>query len=101
MNLRALCIIVCTADYFGLSAADLLGRDRHKTVAWARQLAMALVRQRLALSYPEIGRVFNRDHSTVIHNVRNARVCLGISQIWSDAAAAIERQLDGTKVCNA
>ena len=60
---------VCT--HFRLSNSDLLSKDRHKSVAFARQVAMYLCRQRLKCSFPELGRAFgNRDHTTVMSAVR-------------------------------
>ncbi len=60
---------VCT--HFRLTSAELLSKDRHKTVAFARQVAMYLCRQRLKSSFPELGRAFgNRDHTTVMSAVR-------------------------------
>jgi len=62
---RAVC------SHFRLSNADLLSKDRHKSVAFARQVAMYLCRQRLKCSFPELGRAFgNRDHTTVMSAVR-------------------------------
>jgi chromosomal replication initiator protein len=62
---RAVC------HHFRLSNSDLLSKDRHKSVAFARQVAMYLCRQRLKCSFPELGRAFgNRDHTTVMSAVR-------------------------------
>ena len=62
---RAVC------GHFRLSNSDLLSKDRHKSVAFARQVAMYLCRQRLKCSFPELGRAFgNRDHTTVMSAVR-------------------------------
>ena len=45
--------------------------DRHKTVAFARHVAMYLCKQRLKCSFPERGRAFGgRDHTTVMSAVR-------------------------------
>jgi len=70
--------IVCVTDiqravcsHFRVTSADLLSKDRHKSVAFARQVAMYLCRQRLRSSFPELGRAFgNRDHTTVMSAVR-------------------------------
>ena len=60
---------VCT--HFKLTQQELLSKDRHKSVAFARQVAMYLCRQRLKCSFPELGRAFgNRDHTTVMSAVR-------------------------------
>jgi chromosomal replication initiation ATPase DnaA len=50
---------------------DLRGADRHKDIALGRHIAMYLIRLALGLSFPRIGRIFNRrDHSSVISAVR-------------------------------
>lgn len=55
------------ARYFGLSREDLLSKSRSKTTAKARHLAMRFTRERLKLSYPEIGKAFGgREHGTVM-----------------------------------
>lgn len=49
--------------------------DRHgqwKTTCLARSVAYALIRQLTRLSYPEIGWVFGRHHTTVMHGVDRA-----------------------------
>jgi len=62
---RAVC------HHFHLRAAELTSKDRHRTVAFARHVAMFLCKQRLRCSFPEIGRAFgNRDHTTVMSAVR-------------------------------
>jgi chromosomal replication initiator protein len=66
---RAVC------NHFRLTNAELLSKDRHKSVAFARQVAMYLCRQRLKSSFPELGRAFgNRDHTTVMSAVRRVEV---------------------------
>ena len=53
---------------YKVSPADLLGRNRSKTIALARQVAMYLLIYELELSPTEVGRLLGgRDHSTVIH----------------------------------
>jgi chromosomal replication initiator protein len=62
---RAVC------HHFHLRSIDLTSKDRHKSVAFARHVAMYLCKQRLKVSFPEIGRAFgNRDHTTVMSAVR-------------------------------
>jgi chromosomal replication initiator protein len=58
---RAVC------DHFSLRPVDLRSKRRSKNVAVPRQLAMHLCRKLLGASFPHIGELFGRDHSTVIH----------------------------------
>jgi chromosomal replication initiator protein len=63
-------LIAVVADFYGLHPRALKSRLRSQTVVNARHVAIYLVRTRLGNSYPEIGRVFGRDHSTVLMAVR-------------------------------
>ncbi|MFO0549342.1 MAG: chromosomal replication initiator protein DnaA [Polyangiaceae bacterium] len=61
--------LVC--HHFHLRSSDLVSKDRHKTVAFARHVAMYLCKQRMKCSFPELGRAFGgRDHTTVMSAVR-------------------------------
>jgi len=57
-------------DRYGVSVQQLLSRRRTKQVAIPRQVAMYLCRHLLEASYPRIGSLFGRDHTTAIHGVR-------------------------------
>jgi len=57
--------------HFHIRSSDLTSKDRHKTVAFARHVAMYLCKLRLKCSFPELGRAFGgRDHTTVMSAVR-------------------------------
>lgn len=58
------------ARYFRIPVDELKGERRVKHVAHARQVAMYLCRTLTAASLPEIGKKFNKDHSTVLTSVR-------------------------------
>ena len=58
------------ARQFKLSVQDLQSRSRKKTIAFPRQVSMYLARKYTEQGLAEIGKVFNRDHSTVLHSVR-------------------------------
>ncbi|WP_022655338.1 DnaA/Hda family protein [uncultured Desulfovibrio sp.] len=60
-----------------LRPEDILGTRRRPDLVLARQVAMYLCRQKLGLSYPELGRAFGgRDHSTVIHAIKKIKKLL-------------------------
>ncbi len=58
------------ARYFKIGIDELRGERRVKHVAHARQVAMYLCRTLTQASLPEIGKKFNKDHSTVLSSVR-------------------------------
>lgn len=55
---------------FSLQPERLKSCDRHRKVAWPRQIAMYLTRELTGASLPMIGRHFGRDHTTVLHACR-------------------------------
>jgi chromosomal replication initiator protein len=59
------------AKFYGMAKADLLSGDRTQHVAMVRHIAMYFARVHCRLSYPELGGVFGRDHSSVIHGVHS------------------------------
>lgn len=55
------------AKRYNLKIEDLTSSRRMQSIAWPRQIAMYLATNLTDLSLLEIGREFNRDHSTIIH----------------------------------
>lgn len=61
-------ILNTVANFFGLESSNLTGRDRSKSVALPRQMAMYLMREESGFSLPRIGKELGgRDHSTVMY----------------------------------
>jgi chromosomal replication initiator protein len=84
--------VVC--HHFKLRSTDLLSKDRHKSIAFARHVAMYLCKQRLKCSFPELGRAFgNRDHTTVISAVRKVEALRGSDPEVRAHLEALERKL--------
>ncbi len=57
------------AKYYNISADKLSSANRSREMVQPRQVAMYLVRHLTNYSLPEIGKVFERDHSTVLHSI--------------------------------
>lgn len=71
-------VVEMVADHFRLSMDDMTGRSRTKEVAYARQIAMYLLREENGLSLPAIGQLLGgRDHSTVRYGVEKVESDLG------------------------
>lgn len=57
----------------GIGRNQLLGRRRLHHIAAARHLAMYLIRTTCGYSFKRTGKVFKRDHTTVIHSCQRVR----------------------------
>ena len=62
--------------YYSIDEAALRSTLKNKGTAEARQVAMYLIRHMTNMSFPEIGREFGRDHSTVIHAIKKVETSL-------------------------
>ena len=69
-------IISQVCKFYSIDEVVVRGTLKNKGTAEARQVAMYLIRQMTNLSLPDIGREFNRDHSTVLHSIRKVEVAL-------------------------
>jgi len=87
LNKKVKQIIRHCADKHGVTPEDILGRRRVKPVAHARHEAMFLVRKVLrrravdpnAYGLERIGKMFNRDHSTVHYAIQAHKDREGVS----------------------
>ena len=58
-------ILGAVSQAFGIPQTELKGRKRTKEIAFARSVAIYIIRSVTDLSLPAIGKIFGRDHSTV------------------------------------
>ena len=87
-------IIDAAAARFGVTAAELVARDRRPSVTRARKVAMYLTRELTDSSLPEIGRAFGgRDHSTVLSAIRRTERDMRVDQQLSAAVESLRRTL--------
>lgn len=64
-------IIGVVCDHFGVSVAKIRSKTRDcMSTARARLICAKILRDRLMISYPSIGRLLHRDHTTIMHSCR-------------------------------
>ena len=62
---NSLKILNAVSKITGHSSMDIMSRRRQKNVALARQIAMYLTVELTGKSYPTVGDLYNKDHTTV------------------------------------
>ncbi len=60
-------IIDNTSSAYGISIDDILGDKRQRETVIPRHIIMYKLRKELELSFPRIGKIFRKDHTTIIH----------------------------------
>jgi chromosomal replication initiator protein len=63
-------IIAFFCRTFNISESDLKGRSRKAEIVGVRQLCQYFLHKKVYLSLSATGRIFGRDHSTVIHSIQ-------------------------------
>ena len=81
-------IIRATCTVTGLTRNELLSGRRSKEFVHARHIAMYLAREYTTLSFPQIGRAMNKDHTTVYYVANKmAKRGRGATKVNRDIAA--------------
>lgn len=90
-------IIQKVSAYYGVTYAEIMGKSRTKPIVFPRQMAMYLSRQYTSMSLPELGRVFGRDHTTVINAIERVKLAQAMDPSVAVDILTFERTLSATK----
>jgi len=69
-------VLQAVCQRFGLTTQDILGDQRSREVLMARQIAMYLLREKAQLPLQQIGQMFGKNHSTVLHAYNRVKTSL-------------------------
>jgi chromosomal replication initiator protein len=83
-----------------ITVKEIEGRCRAEHIAWARFVAIHLIRSLGGLSTTQIGKAFGRDHTTIIHALRavtdhretSPSFALALERLESELLAEIKQQ---------
>ena len=64
-------IVDKVAKKYGITVEDIKGRKRTREIANPRHIAIFIIRKLTDMSLPAIGRLFNRDHTTIMSSLEN------------------------------
>jgi chromosomal replication initiator protein len=87
-------IVDAAAQEFGVPPKAVLGRDRHRKVSRARQVAMYLARELTRHNLTEIGRgIGGRDHTTVLHAINQVGSSVNADPALRNSVENLKRRL--------
>ena len=86
-------IVVETARVFEVTTKDILSNSRKQRFVQPRQVAMYVARHYTAMSFPELGRAFGRDHTTIQHACGVVRTALWVNRNEGDMMLTPKQQL--------
>jgi chromosomal replication initiator protein len=82
------------SEHFNIPQREMHSKRRARSVARPRQVAMYLAKQLTSRSLPEIGRKFERDHTTVMHAVRKIEELCAIDSSLAEDVELLRRMLE-------
>lgn len=82
------------AEHYNISVKEMQSSRRARNVARPRQIAMYLAKQLTSRSLPEIGRKFDRDHTTVMHAVRKVEELMVEELSLAENVETLRRMLE-------
>jgi len=86
-------IVKVVADHFRVPAGEVLGKKRYASLVLCRSVCMYLVRQKFKYSLPEIGKAFDRDHTSVLQALRKIEQRMEVDIWLRSSVAAFMQQI--------
>ena len=80
---------------YGISKEDLIGPKRNKEITNARHAAIFLIRDMTEMSYPNISKIFNRDHATIISSCRKADTMVQADPLFALDMETMKKEIMG------
>lgn len=87
-------IIQTVCKTWNRSLDDVCGRSRNQDVVYTRMTIAYFLRQYTKLSTTEIGRLINRDHSTIVHYLKAYESEFRFNKEFRNFAKSIKEELD-------
>jgi chromosomal replication initiator protein DnaA len=88
-------IITTVAKKYGITKTDIMSSKRAKEIATARHITIYITRTITDLSLPSLGKVFSRDHSTILSSCNVIESKITTDQKLKSEVADLIRELKG------
>ena len=85
-------VISAAAAHFGVTEEDIIGEKRDKNIRLARNAAMLIIKNNTPMSFSEVGKLFNRNYSTVINNCNAAKAMCEADSHFAAEIKDIEKE---------
>ena len=80
---------------YGIKKEDIIGQKRNKDIANARHISIYLIRTITEMSLPNIGKIFNRDHSTVLTSYEKIEKRVFSDPVFNIEIMELSREITG------
>ena len=88
-------VFTCINKKYGIDRKTLVGKSRTKDVAFTRHIAIYLIREMTDMSYPSVGKIFDRNHSTVISSCEIIEKKLSSDPLFLINISDLKKDIEG------
>ena len=88
-------IFTCIEKKYNIDKKTLIGKSRTKEVAFVRHVAIYLIRELTDMSYPSVGKIFDRNHSTVISSCEIVEKKLSNDPMFLISISEMKKDIEG------
>ncbi len=88
---------IFTAVYqkYGISREEITGPKRNKEIAAARHISVYLIRQITEMSLPNIAKIYDRDHSTIMSSLQAVEKRSRSDPMYANELAELKKEITG------
>ncbi len=87
-------VIKTVAAELGVRKADIISEKRDRDISHARQVGMYIAREITDLSYPVIGRHFDKNHTSVIQACKRVKIMMEENSEFRQMVNSISRKIE-------
>ena len=88
-------IFAAVSKKYGIPKNNIIGKSRSKEIAMTRHIAIYLIRQITEMSFPNIAKIFDRDHSTIISSFNLIAAKIFSDPVFSSEINDIKKDISG------
>ena len=88
-------IFTAIFNKYKISRDEIVGPKRNKEIAVARHVSIYLIREMTEMSFPNIAKIFNRDHSTVITSYNSTYQRAQLDSVFAVEISEMKKEIIG------
>jgi chromosomal replication initiator protein len=80
---------------YNIPKEELTGKKQSKEIATARHVANYLIREITEMSFPNVGKIFGRDHTTAISSIKKVQKMIVTDPIFAADIENMKKEIQG------
>ncbi len=86
-------IVEACAKFYHIKVEDIMSNKKPKNIAQARQVCMYMMREILGHSYKNIGKFFDKHHTTIMHGIREVEKAMKEDYAFNNELSTLKKDI--------